>query len=98
MKRAKTFTLHCVSIYIYIYVCVCVCVCVYVSVCVVLLNVLVFDWFSAVSVFVQIHILLFLCFSALSTYDPNYCYILDGLLLLYGIIITAFFVRERVSL
>ncbi|KAI7811450.1 T-cell surface glycoprotein CD3 zeta chain [Triplophysa rosa] len=28
-------------------------------------------------------------------YDPRYCYILDGFLLIYGIIITAFFVRER---
>lgn len=28
-------------------------------------------------------------------YDPNYCYILDAFLLLYGVIITAFFVRER---
>uniref|UniRef100_A0A8C1YA92 Uncharacterized protein n=1 Tax=Cyprinus carpio TaxID=7962 RepID=A0A8C1YA92_CYPCA len=31
-----------------------------------------------------------------STYDPQYCYILDGILLLYCILITAFFVRERV--
>ncbi|KAI2668850.1 T-cell surface glycoprotein CD3 zeta chain [Labeo rohita] len=30
-----------------------------------------------------------------ASYDPQYCYILDGILLLYGIIITAFFVRER---
>lgn len=28
-------------------------------------------------------------------YDPRYCYILDAFLLIYGIIITAFFVRER---
>ncbi|XP_016297338.1 T-cell surface glycoprotein CD3 zeta chain [Sinocyclocheilus anshuiensis] len=34
--------------------------------------------------------------SAMSTYDPQYCYILDAFLLLYCIIITAFFVRERV--
>ncbi|XP_016111760.1 T-cell surface glycoprotein CD3 zeta chain isoform X3 [Sinocyclocheilus grahami] len=33
--------------------------------------------------------------SAFSFYDPNLCYILDALFLLYGIIITAFFVRER---
>ncbi|XP_018930803.1 T-cell surface glycoprotein CD3 zeta chain-like [Cyprinus carpio] len=33
--------------------------------------------------------------SAFSTYDPQYCYILDGILLLYCILITAFFVRER---
>uniref|UniRef100_A0A8C2Q9Q8 Uncharacterized protein n=1 Tax=Cyprinus carpio TaxID=7962 RepID=A0A8C2Q9Q8_CYPCA len=33
---------------------------------------------------------------AFSTYDPQYCYILDGILLLYCILITAFFVRERV--
>ncbi|RXN39533.1 T-cell surface glyco CD3 zeta chain [Labeo rohita] len=39
---------------------------------------------------------MFLCFSAsAASYDPQYCYILDGILLLYGIIITAFFVRER---
>ncbi|XP_043098496.1 T-cell surface glycoprotein CD3 zeta chain isoform X2 [Puntigrus tetrazona] len=34
---------------------------------------------------------------ALSAYDPNYCYILDAILLLYGVIITAFFIRERVN-
>ncbi|XP_067298996.1 T-cell surface glycoprotein CD3 zeta chain [Pseudorasbora parva] len=28
-------------------------------------------------------------------YDPQYCYFLDGILMLYGIVITAFFVRER---
>ncbi|XP_016406663.1 T-cell surface glycoprotein CD3 zeta chain-like [Sinocyclocheilus rhinocerous] len=33
--------------------------------------------------------------SAMSKYDPQYCYILDAFLLLYCIIITAFFVRER---
>ncbi|XP_051982452.1 T-cell surface glycoprotein CD3 zeta chain [Xyrauchen texanus] len=33
--------------------------------------------------------------SVMSPYDPSFCYILDGFLLLYGIIITAFFVRER---
>lgn len=39
------------------------------------------------------------CFSEASQfiYDPKYCYILDGFLLIYGIIITAFFVHERVS-
>uniref|UniRef100_A0A672KQW7 Uncharacterized protein n=1 Tax=Sinocyclocheilus grahami TaxID=75366 RepID=A0A672KQW7_SINGR len=36
-----------------------------------------------------------LVFSAMSTtYDPQYCYILDAFLLLYCIIITAFFMRE----
>ncbi|XP_016422176.1 T-cell surface glycoprotein CD3 zeta chain [Sinocyclocheilus rhinocerous] len=35
--------------------------------------------------------------SAFSFYDPNLCYILDALFLLYGVIITAFFVRERVN-
>uniref|UniRef100_A0A673LUS1 T-cell receptor T3 zeta chain n=1 Tax=Sinocyclocheilus rhinocerous TaxID=307959 RepID=A0A673LUS1_9TELE len=29
-----------------------------------------------------------------SFYDPNLCYILDALFLLYGVIITAFFVRD----
>ncbi|XP_042571918.1 T-cell surface glycoprotein CD3 zeta chain-like [Cyprinus carpio] len=33
--------------------------------------------------------------SASPVYDPNYCYILDSILLLYAVIITAFFVRER---
>ncbi|XP_073699302.1 T-cell surface glycoprotein CD3 zeta chain-like [Garra rufa] len=33
--------------------------------------------------------------SAMSPYNPEYCYILDGILLLYGVIITAFFVYER---
>ncbi|XP_059409122.1 T-cell surface glycoprotein CD3 zeta chain-like isoform X2 [Carassius carassius] len=33
--------------------------------------------------------------SAISPYDPNVCYILDAGLLMYAVIITAFFVRER---
>ncbi|XP_026060663.1 T-cell surface glycoprotein CD3 zeta chain-like [Carassius auratus] len=33
--------------------------------------------------------------SAISGYDPNICYILDAGLLMYAVIITAFFVRER---
>lgn len=32
---------------------------------------------------------------ALSLYDPQSCYILDGLLMLYGVVITAFFVHAR---
>ncbi|XP_056102956.1 T-cell surface glycoprotein CD3 zeta chain isoform X2 [Rhinichthys klamathensis goyatoka] len=32
---------------------------------------------------------------AVSPHDPQNCYILDGLLLLYGIVITAFFVHAR---
>ncbi|NP_001093627.1 T-cell surface glycoprotein CD3 zeta chain precursor [Danio rerio] len=30
-----------------------------------------------------------------SFYDPTYCFVLDGFLLIYGIVITGFFVRER---
>ncbi|XP_048054232.1 T-cell surface glycoprotein CD3 zeta chain [Megalobrama amblycephala] len=33
--------------------------------------------------------------TASSVYDPQICYALDGILLLYGVIITAFFVHER---
>ncbi|CAM4506931.1 unnamed protein product [Leuciscus chuanchicus] len=32
---------------------------------------------------------------AQSLYDPQNCYVLDGLLMLYGIVITAFFVHAR---
>uniref|UniRef100_A0A673LX10 T-cell receptor T3 zeta chain n=1 Tax=Sinocyclocheilus rhinocerous TaxID=307959 RepID=A0A673LX10_9TELE len=50
--------------------------------------------FIRLTVYSLFNTLLFLCFSAFSFYDPNLCYILDALFLLYGVIITAFFVRD----
>uniref|UniRef100_A0A8C1Y845 Uncharacterized protein n=1 Tax=Cyprinus carpio TaxID=7962 RepID=A0A8C1Y845_CYPCA len=44
---------------------------------------------------VCVFVLLNITVESFSTYDPQYCYILDGILLLYCILITAFFVRER---
>uniref|UniRef100_A0A671KLX0 Uncharacterized protein n=1 Tax=Sinocyclocheilus anshuiensis TaxID=1608454 RepID=A0A671KLX0_9TELE len=35
-----------------------------------------------------------LVFSAMSTYDPQYCYILDAFLLLYCIIITTYLISQ----